>query len=48
MTFYWVCNTQADIKMAINSGACGVMTDDPKLLNEILQNKQYNEESLPL
>jgi glycerophosphoryl diester phosphodiesterase len=37
MVYYWVCNTEKDIKTAIKYGACGVMTDDPILLDEILK-----------
>jgi glycerophosphoryl diester phosphodiesterase len=33
MTIYWVCNYEEDFKRAINYGACGIMTDDPPLLD---------------
>lgn len=39
MTFYWVCNTNSEFKRAIEGGCCGIMTDDPFLLNEYLKGK---------
>lgn len=37
MTYYWVCNNESDAKRAIKYGACGVMTDDPTMLDNLLK-----------
>lgn len=39
MTYYWVCNDKVDFEWAINLQGCGIMTDDPPLLNNYLQEK---------
>jgi glycerophosphoryl diester phosphodiesterase len=36
MTYYWVCNTEAEYQRAIDLGCTGIMTDDPPLLNNYL------------
>lgn len=36
MTYFWVCNCEKDFERALKFGACGIMTDDPPLLDEYL------------
>ena len=39
MTYYWVCNDKEDFSRAITCGSCGIMTDEPWLLNDFIENK---------
>jgi glycerophosphoryl diester phosphodiesterase len=36
VVFYWTINNKADMKLLIESGADGVITDRPDLLQEVL------------
>ena len=37
MTFYWVCNSEEEVLKAMRGGACGVMSDDPNLLEKMIK-----------
>lgn len=40
MTYYWVCNGKEEYGRAVRCGACGIMTDDPPLLDSFLKNSE--------
>lgn len=42
MTYFWVCNSEGDIERALSYGACGIMTDNPPLLDSYLRSKAKN------
>jgi hypothetical protein len=42
LTFFWVCNYSKEFDRAIRYGASGIMTDDPQLLDQYLEEKKMN------
>ena len=48
LTFYWVCNYDADFRKAINHGASGIMTDNPATLHNFIEaNCKKPKDALP-